>query len=243
MDDIIDINTLFGSLPQLNADMTLETLQNMMERHGIGKACTLSTTGILIDPDTGNTQTRATCASNTSLLPVATLNPKRFYGNLSPVATMQIEDCCLIRFFPGIQEWPIDFAPFRAILSLLKRMQKPHPIMIDISESGQITTLMSLACDYPSPVILASADSTVLSEAFLVMKNCPTWLIETSHLIATGAIAYMVQSLGAERVLFGSGAPVRSVASAIQVLQAAGLDEKSSSLVLRENAIRTLGIS
>ena len=37
MDDIIDVNTLFGPLPQASNDLTVESLLELMRRNGVGR--------------------------------------------------------------------------------------------------------------------------------------------------------------------------------------------------------------
>src|SRR5437660_10889801 len=115
MDDIVDVNTLFGPLPVASTDLTVDTLVTLMSKHQVGAACTLSTLGLLLDPTVGNAATRAACTEHDELLPVATMNPTMYFGDTAALLRLQTEGFCMLRFFPGEQGWPIDFAPFREI--------------------------------------------------------------------------------------------------------------------------------
>src|SRR5437764_486846 len=120
MDDIVDINTLFGPQPASSVDMPVDALITLMQKHQVGAACTLSTLGLLLDPAVGNAATRAACGEHAELLPVATLNPTLYFGDASGVTRLKEEGFRLVRFFPNAQGWPVDFAPFHAVIQSLR---------------------------------------------------------------------------------------------------------------------------
>jgi predicted TIM-barrel fold metal-dependent hydrolase len=238
MDNIIDINALFGPMPSTSADMPVESLVELMEKHSVGVACALSTLGILLDPSVGNSVTRATCAEHSSLRPVATLNPMAFLGDAEPLLRLAKEGFCMLRFFPTTQGWPIDFAPFRA---LLHRMEETRlPSMIEIDQPGEITTLSRELEGHLLPVILDGVDSNTLAEAIAVLRRHNNWYLETSCLLAPGNIKTVVDTIGAERLLFGSRAPSHPIASVLKTLEYAGLHSDVLNTILHANARRVL---
>ncbi len=241
MHQIIDINTLFGSLPALNADLTLDDLQTLMEKHSISRACTLSTVGILMDAGVGNAQTRVTCGDEGVLVPVATCSPNSYFGDPSPLLAMSEAGFKAVRFFPDLQHWPADYAPFADMLDVLNSSPRPLPVMVDILTPGQMTRLAKVAGSYKGAVILAHVTPGLLAEAAAVLRHHNGWMIETSHILAPGSIGYLAGMVGDERLLFGSGAPLRSVAGTLQTLQYSGLPDASLERVLGGNAARLLG--
>jgi predicted TIM-barrel fold metal-dependent hydrolase len=240
MDDIIDVNTLFGPLPQASNDLTVESLLELMRQKGVGRACALSTLGLLLDPATGNAVTRATCAENTPLLPVATFNPTMYFGDREPLTRAKADGFCLIRFFPVQQGWPIDYAPFRALLTDLRDVSLP--IMAGVSAPGDITALTRVLDGFPAPVILADVHSGLLSEAIVALREHPNWHLELSRLLAPGAIKAVADTVGAERLLFGTNAPSHPISSALDTLNFAGLSDAQRSQALGGNARRILGV-
>ena len=237
MDEIVDVNTLFGPLPAASNDLTVESLLEMLQQHQIGKACALSTLGMLLDPSVGNTVTRATCQEHETLVPVATFNPTMYFGDAAPLHKAREEGFKLARFFPNAQAWPIDFAPFRALVLALQ--ETALPLMIDVHSSGDITALARIVNDSPIPVILSGVNVNMLAEALAVLRERSNWHLETSRLLAPGAIKAVVDSVGAGRLLFGSSAPSQPVASVMDTLHFAGLDGGALNQVLGGNA-RTL---
>ena len=240
MDDIIDVNTLFGPLPQASNDLTVESLLELMRQKGVGRACALSTLGLLLDPTTGNAVTRATCAENTVLLPTATFNPTMYFGDREPLARAKADGFRLIRFFPTQQGWPIDYAPFRALLADLRDVGLP--IMAGVSAPGDITALTRALDGFPMPVIVADAHSGLLSEAIVALREHANWHLETSRLLAPGAIKAVADTVGAERLVFGTNAPSHPIGSALDTLHFSGLSDAQRSQTLSGNAIRILNL-
>lgn len=240
MSEIIDISTLFGPAPAAASDLSVDDLAEMMARHGVAACCTLSTLGILLDPVAGNAATRAAAAEDTRLVPAATYNPLMYFGHDSPAIHPRADGFRLARFFPARQGWPPHFAPFGSILRRLEA--DGSPAMVDIGGPGMATALMASAGSTPVPIILGGVGEPGLSEALSVLHSHDNVLLETSRLLAIGAIELAVRSVGADRVLFGSGAPTRPMASALAAIQHADIPDRDRELILGENAWRILGL-
>ena len=238
MDTILDINTLFGPLPSASSDLNVDSLLTLMQKHKVSQACTLSTLGLLLDPNTGNTATRAACTEHPELMPMATFNPKLYFGDTAPLLRVKADGFRLLRFFPKAQGWPVDFAPFRALLRCIDELALP--LMIEIEESGEITDLAEVLKTYPAPVILAGVTIEHLAEAIATLRHHEGWHLETSLLLAPGAITQVVNTLGANRLLFGTGAPSHPIASALFTLQYAGVSDAERLQILSANAQRIL---
>jgi len=237
MESIVDVNTLFGPLPAASVDLTVEVLLELMSAGGVESACTLSTLGLLLDSNVGNAATRAACAEYPQLIPTATLNPTAFYGDAAPVQKLQSDGFRLVRFFPALQEWPIAYQPFGSMLEILA--ESNIPVMVNVIMPGQITALESFVGSYRN-IILSGVDSVLLPEAISALHKKSDWMLETSRLTAIGSIKQVVDSVGPEQLLFGTGAPAQSLSGALKALQHAGITETDRRLILSENARRIL---
>jgi len=240
MDDIIDINTMFGPFPAAASDLPVDELDVMMQKHGVRACCTLSTVGLLLDYNAGNAATRAACSENPSLVPVATLNPQTCFNVDVPIARFAADGFKLVRLFPALQGWEVGYAPF---IALTKRLESEGlPLMVDVDRPGVATRLVASITTFPAPLILAGIDERTLAEAIALMRARPNVCLETSSLLATGALKQAVDCVGAERLLFGSGAPARPMASALGLLRHSGLTAEQHALVRGGNARKLLGI-
>ena len=238
MDDIVDINTLFGPQPSASADLPVEALLTLMEKHQVAAACTLSTLGLLLDPSIGNSATRGACGEQPKLVPVATLNPTQFLGDPEPVRRLRDDGFAMLRFFPAMQGWPVDFHPFAALLKVVSEIALP--IMIDIELHGEISRLAPILRSYPGPVIVAGVGIGTLAEALCLLREHSNLHLEISKLLASGCLQAVAQAVGTDRVLFGSGAPAQPVAGPLYTLRYAGLPEPSIQQILGANARRIL---
>lgn len=240
MSDILDVNTLFGPLPVSSTDLPVDELLELMQRHDIGACCTMSTVGMLLDHTTGNAATLAACRETPTLLPAATVNPLCYFGGEGPAEQFVQDGFRLVRFFPAVQGWPLHFAPFR---TLLRTLAARHiPAMVDVTEPGMATQLADLMDGLDCRIILAGVDDRQVAEAIAVLRAHRNFYVETSGLVAVGALKLLVAGVGVERVLFGSSAPGKPMGSALAVVRHSGLSAQDQSAVLGVNARAVLGL-
>jgi uncharacterized protein len=236
--DIVDVNTLFGPLPIASTDLSVDTLLGLIQKHQVGAACTLSTLGLMLDPAVGNAATLAACKEHPELLPVATLHPAMYFGDEGPITRLKTEGFRFVRFFPATQGWPVDFAPFAALVQSLRNTGLP--LMVEAERPGDATALQRILGDYPSAVILVGADMTTLAEVVAGMRRYANWHIEISRLLGPGCLKAVADAVGADRLLFGTSAAYRPIAGALQVVRYSGLNEAQIQQTLGGNARRLL---
>ena len=239
MEEIIDVNTMFGPMPAGAADLSVDELVALMGKHSVRSACTLSTVGLLMDHNAGNSATKAACAEASSLLPVATVNPQTFFGADGPFSRFKADGFKMVRLFPEQQGWDTGYSP---LVVLAKRLEvEGLPLMVDVDRPGAASRLVQSLVAHPASLILAGVDESMVAEVIALMRAHARIYVETSRLIAVGAIRQIVDSVGAERVLYGSGAPQQPMASVLGVLKHADLNEKQREQVLGGNARALLG--
>lgn len=238
MDEIIDINTLFGPQPSSSNDLAVDTLRVLMQKHQVRAACTISTLGVLLDSDVGNAATNAACSEHPELIPVGTLNPTRYLGDPAGVRRLSDAGFHMIRFFPSEQGWAPDYAPFGEILSVLAAVRLP--VMVNIAQIGEVTALVRTLSGYPGTVILSEVAMRTLPEALTALRQNKNWNMEISHLLAPGCVQAVLESVGADRLLFGTGAPYHPIAGALRTLDYSGLDAGARAQILSANARRLL---
>jgi predicted TIM-barrel fold metal-dependent hydrolase len=240
MDHIIDVDTMFGPLPAGAADLSVDDLVSMMSRHGVQSCCTLSTVGMLLDHNSGNAATRAACSEQPSLLPVATLNPQVLFSAEGPFTRFKADGFKMVRFFPVEQGWDASYGPLRQLARSLQA--DGLPLMVDVEKTGYATRIVDALSDHAAPLVLSSVDETTVAEAVSLMREDERLYLCTSNLVAVGLLRQVVDSVGAERLLYGSGAPSRPMSSALGVLRYADLAPEQRAAVLGGNARRLFGV-
>ena len=232
--DITDINTIFGPFPAARAGGDASALALAMQTAGTDYSLALSSRGIFYRDTDGNADTLVAVGAQGGLIPAATLNPLHFWGGPDSVDNLAAQGFELCRFFPGTQGWPVDYAPFAELVRLLA--QSPLPLMVEIARPGDITLLERTAGDFPRPVILEGVTERTLAEALLVLKRRPQFMLETHSL--PPALPFIVEQIGAERLLFGSGAPGLSLGAALRAVRQSALPASDVDAVLGGNAGR-----
>jgi len=233
--EITDVNTLFGAYPSQHPDSNAETLVAAMAALGVDYCLSLSTWGIFHNAAEGNAETMRSCRAHDHLIPVATLNPAHYWGQEGLLEGIAEDAFEMFRFFPHLQGWPLEYAPFIRIVSVLARMER-MPIMVTADRRGEATQLVRLLDDFPHPIILEGVSPETLTEALALMRVQPNLYLETHALQAPHALPLLRDSVGIERVLFGSDAPGLSLASALNYVRASGLSETDQNAVLSGNA-------
>jgi predicted TIM-barrel fold metal-dependent hydrolase len=233
--EITDVNTLFGAYPAQHADSSPETLVEAMRANGIDWGLTLSTYGLFHDAAEGNAETMKACRAHDHLIPVATLNPVHYWGQEGLVESVAENAFEMVRFFPHLQGWPLEFAPFLRMLSVLGRLPR-MPIMVSVDERGDATQLARLLDDFPHAVVLDGVSPETLTEAIMLMRVHENLYVETHALTAPYALPLLRDTVGIGRVLFGSDAPGRSPAAALRYVRSSGLSDTDQAAVLSGNA-------
>lgn len=239
MSDILDINTLFGPYPLANADLAIDTLLASMQLHKIAQAVTYSTLGILFDPTVGNAATRAACGDHPALIACATLNPNLYFGNKATLQSLKSDGFRLVHLFPKIQGWNASSLAFRAMAHDLGELALP--LMIHIEAAGEVSEMAMALASYPAPLIFGNVEVNQLADLIAVLRAKPNSFAETSSLTGVGAIKAVAETVGADRLLFGSGTPYQPVMSALKVLEFSGLSGEARTQILGANARRVLG--
>ena len=232
--EITDVNTLFGAYPSRHPNNSADSLVEMMLANRVDYALTLSTLGLYHHDQVGNEETMAACRRLQNLVPVATVDPRGFWGQpeaLQAVATGYE----MYRFFPQDQGWPVDSAAFRDILEALPSVAA-KPLMISVRAPGDVTRTAAVTAGYTNAVILEGVSPDTLSEAISVMRTYQQIFIETHSLRSPEALAVLRQTVGLGRVLFGSNAPGMSLGAAVRYVRGAGLSEQEQAAILSGNA-------
>ena len=257
--EILDINTIFGSFPGRHADSTAESLVEVMSRHEISHALTLSSQGIYYHDMAGNQETINACERfRSALLPVGTVNPMSFWEADDMLTQIAQTSFSMFRFFPHAQGWPLDYAPFIRIVKLLSECGKPlfergitlpqptrgwrlwtdsgTPILVSIERPGDASKLAKCIADYPAPVVMVGVTSETIVEAMTVMLTCEQLMLETHRITMPDGLARIRDSVGAQRIVFGSGGPALSTRAALNYVMKSSLTEDEKAAVLGGNA-------
>jgi predicted TIM-barrel fold metal-dependent hydrolase len=237
--EIIDANTMFGPWPRIRANMSLERLQKALELFKVSKVVTLSSAGIFHSYNDGNADTLAMCKGKDKCLPAATIDPRGYFPGMKLISTLVSQGFRLFRFFPNEQGWPLDHAVFEDILDEMEPTSVP--VMINAANTGDASALGRMIGGKQHPLILEGVKFETLAEAVSVMKKHSNIYVETHSIIAPGALRFLYDQVGVDRIIYGSDSPRCSMAGALNYVQESGLSDEDREKVLGSNLKRLLG--
>jgi predicted TIM-barrel fold metal-dependent hydrolase len=211
---IIDINARFGSYPSRYKTTSADDLAIEAQAHKVDLTCAISTTGSFFSDFEGNAETLDACSRHDgNLIPIATLNPKTTLLPKESVDEIKRSGFKAVRFFPHEQGWPIEYAPLAELLGFLAIAKLPA--IVTCAKPGDVTLLTKLVkahlIDSGVPVILESITVDTFAESLSAMRECENLVVETHSLRFPDGLVLLRDVVGAERILFGSGASAQSI--------------------------------
>ena len=237
--EIIDANTVFGPWPSVRADMEVERLTTALANHNVSKALAISTIGALHSHNDGNAETIRVCNENESLIPVATIDPRGYFGPPSVVATLAEQGFRMFRFFPILQDWSLDLASFGDVLDALSSVNMP--VMVQARETGCPSALAGNLIGRQNTFILEGVSFENMAETVSVMRKYDNVMADTGELRVPGALRFLVDQIGADRVVFGSGCLRSSLAAALAYIMETEISDDDKAKILGGNMKRLLG--
>ncbi len=233
---IVDIDTLFGFWPGRRVDLSLDRLLELMAKHGVDAAWTASARGIAYDFLEGNAEAIAAAQQHPRLTPVLTLDPRRYLGAPEEVKQRIAEGHRLFRLYPEYQNWSADAPAARKLLSILENAGAV--IMLGGTAAQAIPAILDLS----TPVVLTWAHFYSLSDLLAYADELPHVYLSTRFLIGPGSLEIAVGALGAQRLLFGSHAPLVTMGAALGLVQQSELPDDQKAAILGGNAQRLLAM-
>jgi len=238
MDIAIDSNTLFGFWPKRKVDISLNKLLEIMAKHKVERFLSLSTTGIFYDYEEGNEETLRMSKNYPQIIPMATVDPRKYFGKETLVKKLSEKGFKAIRLFPDLQNWPLDYEPFFNIVEEAEKISLP--LIISVVSLGGITEIAKITTGHEIPIVIANVNYNQFSEALAVAKNHKNILLETSLFDTPDAYEIFVRELGAERLVFGSYSPVHYFSASLLPLERAEISNEKKQLITKENIERLL---
>ncbi|MBU7004408.1 MAG: amidohydrolase family protein [Theionarchaea archaeon] len=237
-DRIIDCLAYFGRRPKGGPSITPGELRRGLEQCGVERCAALSLRGVYYDFREGNLETLKASRDDSFIIPAATLDPRRFYGKADE--ELGLSNYRIMRVFPEVQGWPVDFAPFEKILQ--RAAAAGLPVMAPAQGLGNATKLVRSAEKLGLTTVLTTVNYSNLSEVLALLSDNDGLIVCIDMLNTPDGIELITDEFGPERLVFGSNFPDTYFHGPLIAVQRAEISSIAKGKILRENAARLLGI-
>jgi predicted TIM-barrel fold metal-dependent hydrolase len=237
---IVDIHACIGVQPEDDRAHDSLTLLAEMDRAGVAEALCVHFTAIRYDAALGNARLQEICRCQPRLHPVAVVNPSIHSGVLEQVRRSAEGGACAFRFTPARQGWSVDSQAFIRAWGAMAETGLPG--LVEVGGSGEATRLAHNTSAYPATLILANVSYGTLGEAVAVLQRYEHTVLEACRLVTPGVVEYLVDTVGAGRLLFGSGAPAWDIIPTLAMIQQADISAQDRGAILEDNARRIFGL-
>lgn len=243
--EFIDCNTRVGRLAAPLSPLvepTAEALLARMDACAVSSALCRHEAGCAVSAAEGNRRIAAVCAEHERLLPVFTLLPP-VTGELEEQETLletaRRAGVQAFRIFPKIMLFSIAPYAMGELCEIAAALGKP--VMMDIGEAAP-DEIQRLASAFPKvDFLLTAVYYRNLRYLYPILQTCPNVYLETGFLKTFGSLEDICARFGAQRLVFGSGAPYYDMGGAAAHLLAADLREEDKALIASGNLERLCG--
>lgn len=237
---VIDTYTIFGSWPSGGADLSLERLVNSLAGRDIKAAIAHSTDAVFQTTLENNVLIQQKMAEYSALFPAAVVDPTLAIKPWEDAAKIAAQPVACIRFFPEVHNWPVgDYPPFYKCLEAIAPQNVP--VSVAITAPGQISALAKMDIARGMTVILAHLADDCVSEIAAILPSLDSWYVSTDGLTHLGLLEELVQTIGSERILFGSAAPRGSIEGSLRYVKLSSISDGDKEAILYSNAARVFG--
>lgn len=214
---LYDCNALLGRLPNLEAgEGTAAGLRKAMDRVGIEAAVVGHTVAWRHDPTTGNEALLAELAGEPRLRPAWVGLPDTC-GEVPPpaefVATARRHGVVAVRLYPADHGYRLGGPDCAPLLDALAAARLPLLIDADQAPYPEIEAVAAARPDLP--VVVCQTGYRALRTLAGVLARASNVHIDLSYLGTHLGLEWLVERFGAQRLLFGTAAPMRDPADAV----------------------------
>jgi hypothetical protein len=220
-----------------------------MDRNHIDQAAVMSLRGLLLDWREGNEETLAAASRYPRrLVPMATLSP--FLGGggekLKRLAGAGVRG---VRLYPAFHNYApgspfVDEVCSAAAECSMPVMLPTRPMMNWRFQPVPIEAFAAVIERHTATAFVLSGPNYLVEYqgVLRLMAKCPNVAFDLSCLQGFNSVAKLVLEVGADRVLFGTGAVLHYPACNVAKLDHADLTEPQRAAIAADNALRLLGL-
>ncbi len=235
---LIDVNAQIGPAFGRAGGAAQDVLARELRSHGVRCSLVRHRTALVGDTRLGNRQLLDLCERDPAMIPIAVLRPDRT-DTLDDPTTLNARFAGFWlegRGRPGQGGLATD-----TLVRAAARTGKP--LFVPITAYGEASAVGAATAELGVPVILVGCHYDNAVDVIAAARRFEHLYLETSRMAHLGGIDIAVRELGAERIMLGTGAPLRAIQSGVNAICLSRLGDDVKRAILGGNAARLLGLS
>jgi len=232
----IDVNAQLGPRFGGASGAPIEDVTREARAHGIQYSLVRHRTALVGESELGNRALLDACEDDAGLVPVAVLSVDRT-GDMDRAARLAAR---VAGFWLEGRAVPGSGLAAEAVVRAAARTGRP--LFVPISGWGSATAIGAATESLGVPVVLVGSHYTTSVEDLAAGRRYDHLHLDTSSMAHFRAIETAVGVIGAERVLLGTGSPLRAIQSSLNAILSAAIPEEAKRSILAGNAARLFGL-
>ena len=237
---IVDAYTLVGSVTLRPECLGFESLFETMQKRGVGQSAVISLRALHADSRKGNADLFRMAHQDPRIIPVGVLGPQSSMLESEALLSDCLQNRASALAFPVSEGQSLSSLSFRKVLKGAAATGLPL-IACGVIQSGIPSTLAALTHDLNCPLLLAGTSYLLFDELLTVLEEHQHVYADCSWVPTPGGIELLLRHAGSQRILFGSGAPLRPVQPALNTVLDAEIEDQDKRRILGINALRFFG--
>jgi predicted TIM-barrel fold metal-dependent hydrolase len=242
--EFFDCNCIVGPLGAIHpeANVSIEELRSRMRELGIRRLLVTHSYSIEYDPTAGNQAVSEVCQGTGDLVPCYVLVPPATHEQPPPgdglLTYLRQGGARAVRLDPKTHSFGLGELWCGEIFACLS--EAGVPVFVDFDQTNWIE-VDSVLRDHPGlELVILRAGYRIDRWVYPLLERHPGLHLEVSWYHAFGGIEALTNRFGADRLLFGTGAPFWEPAGAIGLITYADLPEEDKALIASGNLERLL---
>lgn len=241
---LIDANCRIGNGPvqREGAMKTTAELLSLMDDFGVEKAVVYHSVAQYSDPLLGNDLLAEETADQPRFLRQWAVLPALWGLQPAPaewVKRMRVDNVCSVRLFPAQYGHSLKRYAADDLMAALSACGLP--VFIGFEQLGSWDAVYNLCKDYPeNRFVLCGAGYRCLRYLVPVMNACRNLYFETGTFLMHNGLRHFCENMGADRLLYGSGAPDGSIAATVSQLLLSDISDEEKEMIASGNLARLL---
>jgi hypothetical protein len=222
-----DVDVLFGAWPTRPEDTDLATVRAHLTRSGVHRALAISTRGAVFDAAAGNAETLA--AESTELVPVGTVDLRDAVGVGERLDELKAGGVRVLRLFTVQQGVRVGTPAYGHVVG--EAVARGMVLLQD----GDPRVFGPLLAGRGADVVFLDLHVYLLTDFLLMASDEPGFRVTTRMLSSPDGIERVVETVGAQHLVFGSRTPFMDISPQTLRLRYARISPEDRALIAGGN--------